>query len=80
MNTGYLRCAIREQIDRAGSLKAEIPDRQRHASLELLATWCRDMFAPMSNRARTGSAAVPPAGSGRTSMREENPRSHGEHR
>ena len=49
MNTGYLRCAIREQIDRAESLKAEIPDRQRHASLELLAAWCRDMLEEQSH-------------------------------
>ena len=41
MRASYLRCVIREQIDRAESLTAEIPDRQRHAALERLAAGCR---------------------------------------
>ena len=41
MSARYLRCVIREQIDRAKSLKAEIPARQRHAALERLAAACR---------------------------------------
>ena len=44
MSARYLRCVIREQIDRAKSLKAEIPARQRHAALEHLAAACRDML------------------------------------
>ena len=48
MSASYLRCVIREQIDRAESLKAEIPARQRHAALERLATWCRDMLEAQS--------------------------------
>ena len=42
MNVRYMRCIIREQIDRAESLKAEIPASQRHAALEQLAAVCRD--------------------------------------
>ena len=41
MNVPYVRCVIREQIDRAESLKAEIPGSQRHAALERLAAECR---------------------------------------
>ena len=37
MNARYLRCSIREQIDRAEMLRAEIPARQRQAALERLA-------------------------------------------
>ena len=33
MNARYLRCVIREQIDRVESPKCEIPDRQRHEAL-----------------------------------------------
>ena len=51
MSTRYLRCAIREQIDRAESLRAAIPDIQRHAALERLA-------------AATGSMYRAPAGGG----------------
>ena len=40
MSARYLRCVIREQIDRAESLRAAIPDRQRHAALERLAAAC----------------------------------------
>ena len=41
MSARYLRRIIREQIDRAESLRAAIPDRQRHAALERLAAACR---------------------------------------
>ena len=37
-----MKCIIQEQIDRAKSLKAEIPASQRHAALEHLAAMCRD--------------------------------------
>ena len=48
MSTGYLRCVIREQIDRAESIRAAIPDRQRHAALERLAAACRDTLNEQS--------------------------------
>ena len=44
MSARYLRCVIQEQIDRAKSLKADIPTRQRHAALERLAAACRVML------------------------------------
>ena len=42
MSARYLRWLIREQIDRAQSLKDAIPDKQRHASLDHLAATCVD--------------------------------------
>ena len=42
MSARYLRWLIREQIDRAQSLKDAIPDRQRHASLDHSAAACVD--------------------------------------
>ena len=41
MSARYIRCTIREQIDRAKMLKAEIPASQQHAALERLAVICR---------------------------------------
>ena len=41
MNARYARYVIRDQIDRAESLKAGIPRRRRHAALERLAAACR---------------------------------------
>lgn len=42
MNVRYLKWLIRDQIDRARSLKDAIPDKQKHAALEQLASACRD--------------------------------------
>ena len=42
MNTRYLQWLIREQIDRARSLKSAIPAKSRHAALDRLAAACRD--------------------------------------
>ena len=41
MSARYIRCTIREQIDRAKMLKAEIPASQQHAALGRLAVICR---------------------------------------
>ena len=41
MNIDYVGRIIREQIDRAESLRAEIPDNPGHAALERLANACR---------------------------------------
>ena len=49
MNAHYLRCVIREQIDRVESLKGEIPDRQRHEALERLAVSCRGTLDELSS-------------------------------
>ena len=48
MNVLYTRCVIREQIDRAESLKAEIPGSQRHAALGRLAAECRGVLEEQS--------------------------------
>ena len=42
MNARYLQWLIREQIDRARSLKDAIPPKQRHAALDRLAAACGD--------------------------------------
>lgn len=48
MSAPYLRCLIREQVDRARSLKDSIPCRPSHASLERLAAMCRDTLEEQS--------------------------------
>ena len=63
MSARYLRCAIREQIDRAESLRAAIPDRQRHAAPERLADACSAIssalkMAPVRLRAMAGRHGV----------------------
>lgn len=42
MSAPYMKCLIREQIDRAQSLKDAIPGHPGHESLERLAAVCRD--------------------------------------
>lgn len=44
MNAPYLKWLIRDQIDRALSLKGLIPDKPRHAALEQLASACKDQL------------------------------------
>ena len=63
MSARYLRCVIREQIDRAESLRAAIPDRQRHAALERLAAACSAIstalkMAPVRLRAMASRRSV----------------------
>ena len=50
MSSRYVGCAIREQIDRAESLVAEIPCSQRHAALGQLAAACRRVLEEQSRR------------------------------
>ena len=49
MNVPYARRAVRGQIDRAESLKAEIPGSRRHAALERLAAECRGTLEGQCN-------------------------------
>ena len=49
MNPRYLRCVIREQMDRAELLKGQIPGRQRHEALERLASSCRGTLDDLSS-------------------------------
>ena len=44
-----MRCSIRERIDRAESLRAEIPASQRHAALECLAICVQGAIASLKN-------------------------------
>ena len=63
MSARYLRCVIREQIDRAESLGVGTLDRQRHAALERLAAARRAIstalkMAPVRLRAMAGRRSV----------------------
>lgn len=60
MSHPYLGRLIREWIDRAGSLRASIPDRPRHAALAQLAAMCNGVLeeqARQLGQGREGAAA-----------------------
>ena len=62
MSHPYLGWLIREQIDRARSLKASIPDRQRHAALAQLAAMCNGVLEEQVRQLRQERALLDGAG------------------
>ena len=68
MNVGYLRRAIRDQIDRAQSLADEIPHRPGHAALGRLAASCR---ATLEEEVHLLEEALSTLGGGDTSRAAE---------
>ncbi len=64
MSAPYLKCLIREQIDRALSLRDAIPDRLGHASLVRLAAACRNMLEEESRLLEQAGALLDAGGGG----------------
>lgn len=64
MSAPYLKCLIREQVDRALSLRDAIPDRLGHASLVRLAAACRNVLEEESRLLERAGALLDASGGG----------------